>query len=76
MLRLSRRRSRPLSVQSGRIEPDVSALERVQLPLAPQLENALEILLAPPLMALCLLSEFAVGGLSVARSSRHVCPLI
>jgi hypothetical protein len=47
----------------------------VQLPFATQFEDSLEILLAPALMALCLLLEFAIGRLSVARSSRHVCPL-
>jgi len=39
----------------------------VELPFATQLEDSLEILLAPALMALCLLPEFAISRLSVTR---------
>lgn len=47
----------------------------MQLPFATQLQDSLEILLAPSLMALCLLAEFAIRRLPVTRLSRHVCPL-
>jgi hypothetical protein len=47
----------------------------VQLPFATQLEDSLEVLLAPALMALCLVPEFAISRLSIGRSSRHVFPL-
>jgi hypothetical protein len=62
-------------IQSLCTERYVAALEQMQLPFATQLEDSLEVLLAPSLMALCLLAEFAIGRLSVTRLSRHVCPL-
>jgi hypothetical protein len=59
-------------VQSFGIERQVSALERVQVTFAMQINKPLEILVAAALLALRSLSEIVIGRLSVTWSSRHV----
>lgn len=65
-------RMRGASVRRVRAERCVPVLEQVQVTLAMQLNDSLEILLATALVALGLLPEFAIGRLSVARSIRHL----
>jgi len=62
----------PRSVQRVRSERHVSALERVQMTLAVQLEDPFAAFLASALVALRPLPEIPIRRLAVTWSSRHV----